>query len=532
MRFWFSMMVGAQVLSRTDGFVRPKAGLHRPTSALGLGKRAPKPVVEITTLEQLDDHWNDKDGRFRSTENKNEIDYDAVVQAASVLGDTQNLGAKNNYTHPVVQVLHERRRRGQSRNDGRKVALSIEGGGMRGCVSAGMICAVHHLNLTSCLDVVYGSSAGTVVGSYLMTGQLPWFGPEVYYDQLTTAGRKFIDTRRLLRALGLGLLDPRLIKDVIRRRGHGKPVLNLSFLLKRTVQETKPLDWEKFKAIQKDQPLKIVASGLKSEKAMVLDMESGAFSNLEELTNCMHASCLLPGIAGPLMNLDTRYLNGKKAPDGAPKFILGNGLEEDYLEPMADALVYQPIPYRAAIDEGCTHVLVVRSRPDGTDVTGKGGFFERLIFRRFFLRKNKFPSVFRYFSKHLHKKVYAEDVLRLNKEARTQRPVDDSAPHLMAVAVPPGSPEISRLETRREAIFDGFRRGFARAYDCLVEDPAERGRGMEVARQYFPDEILDYDPLTVHETDVSAFEVYMKNSGVSPKSWATLAEVAQLEETL
>lgn len=479
------------------------------------------PVYNITSVEDLDLYFADTEKRFRNE--KGEIDYDALLKALYVQGDTQNIGSPEHpeFTHPVAKLLHARKRRNstlENRGDNHRIALSIEGGGMRGCVSAGMICAVDHLNLTSAIDVVYGSSAGTVVGSYLITGQLPWFGPEVYYDRLTTAGRKFIDSRRLLRALGFGLLDPRLFKDVLTRRGHGgKPVLNLPFLLKTTVQDTKPLNWARFVERQQVQPLKVVASGLKSEKAIVLDMESGAFETLEELTDCMHASCLLPGIAGPVMNLDTRALKGEKVPN--KKLVLGNDMQGDHWEPMADALIFEPLPYRSAIDEGCTHVLVVRSRPDGVEVTGKGGLFERLIFRRFFMRKNKLPNIYKRLKMQLHKKLYAEDILRLNKEARSERDYEDtSLPHLMPVAAPPGSPEVTRLETGRQAIFEGFRRGFARSYDCLVEDPAERGRGHIVAKEYFPDEILDYDPLTITATDVSAFEAYMRENHITPRS--------------
>ncbi len=59
--------------------------------------------------------------------------------------------------------------------------------------------------------------------------------------------------------------------------------------------------------MQRQQPLKIVASGLKSEKAIVFDMmETESFTTVEELTFCMHASMLLPGIAGPMMNIGRR----------------------------------------------------------------------------------------------------------------------------------------------------------------------------------------------------------------------------------
>ena len=315
----------------------------------------------ITTKEELDAYFRDDEGRFRKK--NGETDYKALLNALDVRGDTQIIGAPDrpDYTHPVAQLLHKRKQRGSS-EDGFKVALAIEGGGMRGCVSAGMVCAIHHLNLTSAFDVVYGSSAGTIVGSYLITGQMPWFGPELYYDRLTTAGKNFIDTRRLLRALGLGILDPRLIRDVLTRPDYGKPVLNLPFLLKTTMQETKPLDWQTFREKQKELPLKVVVSGLKSEKSIVLDYDKGSFETLSELTDCMHASCLLPGIAGPVMNMDLRAV-GKNKQSGLKKYVVGNNLAGDHYEPLADALLYEPFPYRSAVAEGATHVVVLRSRP-------------------------------------------------------------------------------------------------------------------------------------------------------------------------
>jgi len=492
----------------------------------------------VTSLDELDAYWADEQRRFRK--DNGEIDYDDLLKSLSVEGDTQIIGSPEHpsYVHPVARIIHERKRTNSpyidstvtsntTRDDGCRVALAIEGGGMRGCISAGMICAIHHLNLTSAFDVVYGSSAGTIIGTYLVTGQLPWFGPEVYYDCLTTAGRSFIDTKRLLRALGFGLLDPRLLKDVLTRPSHGKPVLNLPYLLNTTVQNKKRVDWEKFVEKQKFQPLKVVASACKSEKAIAFDMESKSFETLPEFAQCMHASCLLPGIAGPLMNFDTRSIDPRRRSEVTEKFVLGNNIQDENYEPLADALLFEPLPYRSAIAEGATHVVVIRSRPDGTDVTGKGGIFERLIFRRFFLRKNRLPRIFKRLKMQLHKKLYAEDVIRLNDEADSDRYYKDtSKPHLMAIALPPGSEEIARLETGREAIFEGMRRGFARAYDALVEDPAERGRGAEVAKQYFPDEILDYDPLAIDESEESAYSIYMRQRGVSTKSGKAGSEAA------
>lgn len=531
-RFRMDALSAVDRIWHRDRFLQ-KIGLRKPAvvDPTPINSSASTIVVQnnITTQQQLDAHWNDTAGLFTKG---GKTDYQALLRAASVVGDTQVIGSSHHkdYIHPVVQLLHERRR-GQTSNtastnhgDKCKVALCIEGGGMRGCVSAGMVCALHHLNLTDTIDSVYGSSAGTVVGAYLISRQLPWFGPEIYYDRLTTAGRQFIDTRRLLRALGLGLLDPRLLRDVVTRRRAGKPVLNLLFLLKTTVQETKPLDWKSFAERQGILPLNVVASGLKSEKAIVFNMANGGFDSLDELTDCMHASCLLPGIAGPVMNLDKHVMSGRVV--GSKKMVLGNNLDMERYEPVADALFYEPLPYRTAIaQDGVTHCLVLRSRPDGVDVTGRGGIFELLIAKRFFLRKNNLPHQFQRMKMHLHKKIYGEDVIRLNNEAFSERDSQDtSQPHLMAIAVPPGSPEVARLEVGRQAIFDGIRRGFARAYDCLVEDPAERGKGEEVAKRYFPDEILDYDPLDIDETNESAFAAYMIRHNVSPKSWGPSAK--------
>ncbi len=482
--------------------------------------KTPKLLCEIKTVQELEAYFSDEPENFRL--DNGEIDYDTLLKGISVKGDTQIIGSKEHpdYVHPVAQLLHERKRNNSKcveggRPDGYKVALVVEGGGMRGCISAGMICALHHLGLRETVDIVYGSSAGSMIGAYFVTGQLPWFGPEVYYDKLTTAGKEFIDTKRLLRSLGFGLVDPRLFRDVITRPGNGKPVLNLPFLLRTTMQETKRLNWEAFVERQKVQPLKVVASALESEQPFVMGMEAGHFQTFDELSDCMHASCLLPGIAGPVMNVKVKNMDSRK-----PKFVLGNNFKDPDYEPLGDALVYGPIPFEAAYHDGATHTIVIRSRPDGTDVTGKGGVFERLIFRRFFLRKNRLPRMFERMSRHLHKKLYAKCVLEMNEEARSTRDYrDTSKPHALTIALPPGSDEVARLETGREAIFEGVRRGFARAYDALVEDPAERGRGEAVSKQYFPDEIMSYDPRDIAPSDESAFSVFLKETGIRPKAW-------------
>eukprot|EP00548_Thalassiothrix_antarctica_P003379 CAMPEP_0194134702 /NCGR_PEP_ID=MMETSP0152-20130528/4773_1 /TAXON_ID=1049557 /ORGANISM="Thalassiothrix antarctica, Strain L6-D1" /LENGTH=571 /DNA_ID=CAMNT_0038830553 /DNA_START=108 /DNA_END=1823 /DNA_ORIENTATION=+ len=490
----------------------------------GKKKVEPKDLkIEITTVEGLEEHFSDTKRLFRKNKGaSDEIDYDALVRGLYVEGKTQIIGSKNHpdAVHPTLQLLHERRRTkspltpvDESREDGMKVALVVEGGGMRGCATAGMVTAIHYLGLEDTFDVIYGSSAGTIIGAYFNTRQLPYFGPEIYYDSLTTAGKKFIDKSRLIRSLGFGLLNPMLIKDVLTRRENGKPVLDLNFLLKETMIEKKPLNWDRFVEMQKVQPLKVVSSNLKRNSSIVLEMANGGFDSIEDLSKCMHSSCLLPGIAGPLMNINMsniHYPNDERQ-STSDKFIIANNLQNEDFEPLADALVFEPLPYATAIKEGATHVVVLRSRPDGTDVTGSPSLLERLIISRFFKRKNKLINIFNHMSRHFHKKIYAKQVLELNDAANDTRDYKDvTKPHIMAVALPPGSAETGKLETRRAEIFEGTRRGFARAYDAFVEDPNERGRGSIVAKQCLPDEILDYNPLEIDAGGESAYEFFKK----------------------
>lgn len=42
---------------------------------------------------------------------------------------------------------------------------------MRGCVAAGMAAALSELGLLESFDAVYGASAGSLIGAYLLSGQ-------------------------------------------------------------------------------------------------------------------------------------------------------------------------------------------------------------------------------------------------------------------------------------------------------------------------------------------------------------------------
>ena len=76
--------------------------------------------------------------------------------------------------HEVARALAARVRAGSqpgARRDGLRIALAIEGGGMRGVISAGMALALAELGLVPAFDAVYGSSAGAITGAWLRAGR-------------------------------------------------------------------------------------------------------------------------------------------------------------------------------------------------------------------------------------------------------------------------------------------------------------------------------------------------------------------------
>src|SRR3954447_13267709 len=112
--------------------------------------------------------------------------------------------------HPVVELLHERAACGSrpgARRDPYRVAVVLEGGGMRGVVSAGMTAALERLGVTPCFDLVVGSSAGAINGAALLAGSAVR-ASDAYCGPL--ASRSFVNPLRVLR--GKPVLD---VNDVL-----------------------------------------------------------------------------------------------------------------------------------------------------------------------------------------------------------------------------------------------------------------------------------------------------------------------------
>ena len=214
----------------------------------------------------------------------------------------------NTQVHPVIETITRRVKDASklgARNDGRKVALVVEGGGFRGAVSGGMCVVLEAAGIIDAIDVIYGTSSGALNGAFTAAGQAA-LGSTNYED---TANRQFYNPFRL-----------------IGKRG----IIDFDFLLNQIIRNRKPLDVGQFK---KGPDFRAIAVNPKTKSVEIL-MD---FQNVDEIMQAIRVSCALPFLTGP--------------PD---KF---RGV------PMIDGGILAPMAYKQALEQGATDVLVLRSRP-------------------------------------------------------------------------------------------------------------------------------------------------------------------------
>ena len=114
--------------------------------------------------------------------------------------------------HAVLRLIRNRINTNSTpgnRADTAHLSLAIEGGGMRGSVSAGMAAAIASLGLSNAFDSIYGSSAGVLVGAYMISRQMC---VDVYTQVLPAAGPRFASKGRVMSNVGVGYLN-----DLVRR---------------------------------------------------------------------------------------------------------------------------------------------------------------------------------------------------------------------------------------------------------------------------------------------------------------------------
>ena len=226
-------------------------------------------------------------------------------------------------SHSVVDLLRARVARGSRRphGDGASIALAIEGGAMRGVISAGMVSALEELGYIDAFDAVYGSSAGAVNAAYFLAGQAR-LGTSIYHQDINN--RRFIDTRRAL---------------------IGQPIVNLAYLLDDVARRRKRLDVERL--LGSPTPLHVLATDVDSRSASVFK----GFASADLLFGALRSGATMPVVAGgPYAYAGGRYL---------------------------DASLSEPIAVPTAEADGHTHVLALLTRTGGVrpDVSAFDRYF-------------------------------------------------------------------------------------------------------------------------------------------------------------
>lgn len=314
-----------------------------------------------------------------------------------------------NELHPVLKLIQERyvsRSVPGNRKDEFKLGLAIEGGGMRGVVATAMASALHYLGLVNVFDAVYGSSAGALSGTFFVTYKMP-LGPTIFYDNINN--NKFIGLRRLF------------LKN--------KNIMNLDFLIYNVLVNEKPMNWKG--VINSKIPLNTVVSSINQRKAISFNK----YESRKDLFTLLKASANIPFIAGP------------------PVKYKGDLL--------FDASVYESIPYKIAISDGCTHVLALLTRPFGR-LPGRPSFLEKHVIAKK-MRKLKVGLDEDYLIRTKKYKEFIEFLHKSNIEFL-------NPPYIYSIYPSKNEEEVSRLEKNRKKIVKGSISGMKAVMEVFSQD--------------------------------------------------------------
>jgi hypothetical protein len=352
---------------------------------------------------------------------------------------------------------------------------------------------------------------------------------DVYLDILPAAKGLFACLKRLLHSISVTALDVTL-SAILHRRPNlrksffpkGHPGMNISFILDGIMDDKhglRPLDWESFRRNDQRQPLRVASSYAKNGKLHTKCFSSKHFfsdynnskdffvrrvdGRREGLYACLEASMTVPGATGDPVHLVDNGASYKDTERGIAFF---------------DAFCFEPLPYRSAVEDGATHVLVLCSRPEGFQPKTVPGLYERGVANMYFKAHGE-SEVAKFFEMGGQQYIYAEDLLTLEEgkkagidnvgrvhvpppmilygvdrdeqsEHKARHREHWRKAHLLPLKVPIGTKELPSLEQDRDAVGDAVRGGFAAAFDILA--PAiglqldHNMTGMDVANLLFP----------------------------------------------
>lgn len=288
-------------------------------------------------------------------------------------------------------------------SDDCKLGLAVEGGGMRGVVSAGMLCALERLGLTDCFDGVYGTSSGAINSAFFVARQTR-YGIPLYWENINN--RRFINYLRLFSKT---------------------PVLSLEFLLEHVMVREKILDWRA--VVDSPVPLKPVAVSLDPLETVLL----ADFRSRRQLSDALRASASVPLVTGPPPAIgQRRYVDGG---------------------------MIRPLSFEAAIEDGCTHVLVFPTLPRHQSRFSNPALTDPIV--TIALERLQ-PGLARTYRRR--RKLYLADYDRLTES--TNRP--NGPPYLFAVRLETRDGEVHWFERRRSRLVAGARAGLEAASRVLT----------------------------------------------------------------
>jgi predicted patatin/cPLA2 family phospholipase len=278
-------------------------------------------------------------------------------------------------THPVVEAL--------AGAGSARIALVIEGGGMRGVVSAGMTAAIERLGLTDRFDLVVGASAGALNGAALLAGVAA--AGAASYHQTLAGSKAFLSPLRLLL---------------------GRPALDVRWVLEHADEGLDAHRHER--TLASPVPLHCVAVDVETASVR----EFAGMRTREELWDALLASSRMPWVGGaPVEVGGRRYLDGGLA---------------------------AAIPLATALDAGATHVLVLQTRPEGVPRSSGSALADRLIERHL---RGLNPALV-----SLYRDRIADYERVVGSIARQSASPGDGPPYVLGLRPPAGTPVISQLE--------------------------------------------------------------------------------------
>ena len=301
--------------------------------------------------------------------------------------------------HPVLELITERLATGSvpgQRTDSRRLALAIEGGSSRGTYSSGMVLALDELGATPAFDAVYGSSAGALNGAWLLcgrsqTGVRTWWNPIVM--------RRIINPLHTLR---------------------GRAVIDLEYLVHQVYSVLEPMDFPA-----------ILANPV-SFHPLATDADTGESTDLypfiddvDAIKTALAASSCMPVLAGPPIAR------------GGRRFV--------------DAGVAEPLPFRTALVQGATDVLVLRTRRED-EIPVPPPRVQDVVVPRFLRRQA--PGTIKAWREQYERDLEDERMLRED-------------PRLVSVRPPAGSPDVGALERDPAVLRRAVELGLEAVYAAL-----------------------------------------------------------------